>query len=468
MPSYRNRFLSAILAIAFLGRNLLAPCHAAELPQTTAQDRIVVLVSLDGLAGFYIDDPHAELPNLRALAAAGARATSMLPVVPTVTWPNHVSLVTGVSPAKHGVVGNQYFDRAKKEQITLLSDPKFNMDEIVKVPTIFDIAKQSGMRTAAVRWPATRAAKTLDWTIPDVARNELLRKYTTPSLLSECEAAGIWEDGKPDNSDSKVELITDAMCTKVASLIIEKHRPQLLLVHLIHVDHMQHLEGPRSPDAYEAVKNIDAQVGEIWQTLQKEFPGRATIVLVSDHGFSPIRDMILPNVILKQAGLVTVDEKGKAEGKIHCVIQGGSALVYLLDENERDALATKVTELFSHEEGVASVAQRSELGAIGVADPATDPHGPDMILFAQEGYTFGNGVKEENYHLPNPERKGNHGHDPRLPILKATFIASGAGIKPGVSLGEISNLDVAPTLAKLLGINLPGTDGKVLADALGD
>ena len=110
---------------------------------------------------------------------------------PTVTWPNHTTLVTGVTPARHGVVGNNYFDRATGKKVTLISDPVFDKDEIVKVPTVYDLAKAAGMKTTAIRWPATRNARTLDWTIPDVGTLELLRKYTTPALLAECEKAQI-------------------------------------------------------------------------------------------------------------------------------------------------------------------------------------------------------------------------------------------------------------------------------------
>src|SRR5690349_3050362 len=85
----------------------------------TDPDRIVVLMSVDGLAGFYFDDPSAEIPTIRKLAAEGARATGMRASNPTVTWPNHTTLVTGVSPALHGVVGNNFFDRVKGEKVTL-------------------------------------------------------------------------------------------------------------------------------------------------------------------------------------------------------------------------------------------------------------------------------------------------------------------------------------------------------------
>ena len=122
-------------------------------------DRIVVLLSVDGLANFYMDDPRAEMPTIRKLAAEGAKAASMKASNPTVTWPNHTTLVTGDSPALHGVVGNNYFDRTTGEKVTLIWDPVYGKDEIVKVPTIYDLAKMAGLKTAGIRWPATRNAR---------------------------------------------------------------------------------------------------------------------------------------------------------------------------------------------------------------------------------------------------------------------------------------------------------------------
>ena len=112
----------------------------AETPE-----RMVLMVSVDGLANFYLDDPVAEIPTLRRLAAEGARAQGMIASMPTVTWPNHTTLVTGVHPGKHGVLGNSVLDRVKNEIVPLVVDPIFNKDEIVKVPTIYDLAKQAGL-----------------------------------------------------------------------------------------------------------------------------------------------------------------------------------------------------------------------------------------------------------------------------------------------------------------------------------
>jgi hypothetical protein len=161
------------------------------------QERCVVLVSVDGLAGFYLDDPRAELPTLRRLAREGARATGLVCSFPTVTWPNHTTLVTGVPPAMHGVVGNNYIDRATGKPVPLIVDPLFDKHEIVLVPTVYDVAHRASLKTAAICWPATRNADTLDLTAPDMPDDAWMR-YGTRSWLAELQEAGIPVDRHGD------------------------------------------------------------------------------------------------------------------------------------------------------------------------------------------------------------------------------------------------------------------------------
>ena len=277
---------------------------------------------------------------------------------PTVTWPNHTTLVTGVTPARHGVVGNNYFDRATGKKVTLISDPVFDKDQIVKVPTLYDLAKAAGMKTTAIRWPATRNAGTLDWTIPDVGTLELLRKYTTPALLAECEKAQIDISGGGSaeaGSGTPPPKPTDETCTRIFNLILHDHRPNLALLHVIDVDHTEHLKGPKSPEAYAAVKAADGQVREVWEELKRDFPGKATLLVVSDHGFSPTKRMILPNVILRKAGLVEKSGKKGTSGEVHIVVQGGSAMVYVLDDARRSNVIERVRKAFSGVKGVSKI-----------------------------------------------------------------------------------------------------------------
>lgn len=428
-------------------------------------NRIVVMISVDGLAGYYLDDPKAEMPNIRALAGEGARATSMKAVTPTVTWPNHTTLVTGVAPAKHGVVGNNYFDRESGKRITLISDPVFDKDQIVKVPTIYDVAKADGLKTAAIRWPATRNAKSLDWTMPDVGTEKLLKQFSTPSLIAECENAGLALDRFSKDKvrgDSREGL--DAIYTQAFNLILREHHPNLALLHIINVDHMEHLRGPQSDEAYAAIKANDELVGEVWAELKRDFPGRATLFVVSDHGFSPINRLILPNVILKNAGILKESE-AKRNGDVYVLPQGGSAFIYMRNEEKRKELLGQVRKAFTGVEGVTKVIGVNQFKKYGVADPKVDPHAPDLILFAGLGYAFGDTAAGALPFQDKPERSGTHGHDPNIPELHATFVAWGEGIKPHSRLSEISNLDVAPTIGKVLGISFPA-DGKVLKKIL--
>src|SRR4026208_805373 len=113
------------LTILFASR-----CETATAAAPAADpDRIVVLMSVDGLANFYMDDPAADMPTIRKLATEGAKASSMRASDPTATWPNHTTLVTGVPPAQHGVLGNNYFDRVKNEKVALIWDPVLDKDQ---------------------------------------------------------------------------------------------------------------------------------------------------------------------------------------------------------------------------------------------------------------------------------------------------------------------------------------------------
>ncbi len=458
--------VGAVLFLACLGSFAGVAARAADaLP--SMNDRIVVLLSIDGLAAYYIDDPKSDIPNLRGLIAAGARADSMHVSTPTVTWVNHATLVTGDNPEKHGVVGNNYWDRATGKKVALISDPVFDKDQIIKVPTVYDLAKKAGLRTAGIRWPATRNAKNLDWVIPDVASDAILHKYTTSELFAEASAQKLWSDGLPtEGVDSDTRIISDEMCTAIFKMVVQKHRPQLALLHLINVDHVEHLGGPRTAEAYAAVHTADSQVGEVYAELQKDFANNFTLVVVSDHGFSANEHQIRPSEILQKVGLVDVKNIRIVGGKVRPVVQGGSVLLYILDEKEHDAIQKQVTDAFTPITGVSKIVPTNRLNDYGVATPAQDPHAPDMILFASEGYYFGDTADGVLPQKVKPEHKGSHGQEADLPDLHAVFIATGVGIKANSHLAEIQSIDVAPTVAALLNIEMPDVDGKSLLERI--
>ncbi|RBP45764.1 putative AlkP superfamily pyrophosphatase or phosphodiesterase [Roseimicrobium gellanilyticum] len=447
------------------------PCASptfAQAPAATNTHPIVVLLSVDGLANFYLDDPKAEIPHLRGLMKEGVRAQSMKASLPTVTWPNHTTLVTGVQPGKHGVLGNQVLDRATGEIVPFMIDPIYNKEELVQSPTIYDVAKEAGMKTAALIWPATRGAKTLDWTVPDVGNIKLVEQHATPSLLKEFSEAGIpWEKQEEWWATKRIRE-RDGMFVQMAKHVLSKHQPHLLLMHLVELDHTQHGKGPNTPEAYEALKAADERVGEMWEFLKTTLPGRATLIVVSDHGFYPWRQAILPNVLLRQEKLLrAIGSKITTDSKVRAVDQGGSSFIYIRDKENRASIAESLIAKFKEVEGISAVLTPEQFAPYGLGDPATTDRVPDLVLTAKSGYAFFDVAGGDVVVMPKEERlRGTHGYNPDEPAMQATFVAVGAGIQAGARLGDISNTSIAPTLAALLGLKMPSADGPVLQEVL--
>ncbi len=457
------------------GTLLLAGMVATTFAQTkplppggiAAKDRIVVMISVDGLASYYFDDPKADMPTLHQLATEGAVAERMQAVLPTVTWPNHTSLVTGVPAGKHGVIGNSYWDRAQDKSIALIPDPIFNKEEIVRVPTIYDVAHQAGLKTAGIIWPASRGAKTLDWTVPDVFTDELFQKYGTPSLLEEFRAAGIPYDQQGAWCKAGKGEDRDKMYTKMLIHVIKQHRPNFALLHLVEVDHVEHAKGPRSPEAYHAVNFEDQRLKEIKDALDANFPGKATLIVTADHGFIAYRQLIQPNVKLRQEGLLKVQGTKISERQVYALGQGGSSFIYIFNQASRAELLRKLTDQFKATEGVEFVIEPKDYKKWGLVSPEADNRMADLVLTAKPGYSFSDTATGDLVVTPQSENTlGSHGHSPFQPDMYASFVAWGAGIKPGTKLKRIQNVDVAPTAAALLGLQMQNVDGKVLKDIL--
>jgi len=438
------------------------------LPSITLAEEIrhVVLISVDGLAASYFDDPKADLPTLRAMAREGVRAKGMLTTFPSVTWPSHTSLVTGTSAKRHGVLGNSVFDRRAGRELIYIGDPELEKDQAVRVPTLYDAASAKGLTSGSVIWPACNAARSLKWVIPDSSKPALHARYTTPGFVDELKAAGIdiselgaWGWGKQYSSQR------DDLYTRVAIHLLEKHQANLVLLHLITPDGVEHAFGPHTPEAYKAVAEADANVKRIRETLQKPpFAGHSALFVVSDHGFAPIRKLVRPNVALRALGLIDLDANNKpAARRAWCVAQGGSAFIYLLDEAARGAEKQKeIKAALAKLEGVERVIEPSEFEALGLPLPDDNPESPHLILATGQGYSFNNDVAGDAVGPATETYRGTHGHLPQPDWMHATFVAEGSGIRRGVTLPVISNTDVAPTIAQLMGLSLPSAEGKVL------
>ncbi|MFN0110621.1 MAG: alkaline phosphatase family protein [Blastocatellia bacterium] len=414
----------------------------------------VVLISIDGLKPDYVLEANRhglKIPNLRRFVREGAFASAVTGVTPTVTYPSHVTLVTGVSPAKHGVYANTPFDPFTKNQ----SGWNWYAEDI-RVPTLWDACAKAGLKTASVDWPVSVSAK-IDFNIVQIWRaatpedRKLIRALSTPGLLTEAEKA---IGNYPEGYDYTVEADKRRAAFNVH--LLEKKRPAFLTTYFAGLDEIEHAHGPNSPEAYAALEEIDALVGQIRAAAEKLGNGKAVIAVASDHGFSPISKTLNLNAAFREAGLIEV-EAGKVKSwRAMTWNSGGSAAVMLKDKNDEEA-RVKIRQvlrrlagdpesgLFKWYEG--DIAQK----LAGFPDAA-------FVIGTRSGWYIGGGLE-----LPvirNIKPGGGHGFLPELKEMDSSFFISGAGIQAQKNLGRIDMRDIAPTLAGLLGVKLPTAEGR--------
>jgi predicted AlkP superfamily pyrophosphatase or phosphodiesterase len=459
MRTFHLTLLLASLALGGLGRAAQSPDRAP----------IVILISVDGLAADNFADPRVDIPTIRWMAQNGAQADRMEVVFPSVTWPTHTTLVTGVRPGRHGVLGNSYYDRAQNKKIPLLPDPLFDKEELVTAPTIYDVAKLAGLKTAGVNWPASRAAKHLDWQVNDVGDQAIYEKSATPALLAELRAKKIpfEKQGEWAKAGNLSKAQRDWMYTRIAEHVLREHRPNVLVIHYVTVDSFAHNHGGRSPEVAWAANDTDHRIRELMETIKAAgLADRTTFFVTADHGFADYSKNINVNVLLRSKGWLTTAGNNVVEGKVHFLSEGGAGMLYIRDTANRDAIMAELIPALKAVEGIDVVIGSSEFATIGHLTPDKNPREPDIFVAAKEGYNFAENPASKDLITTGGGVKGTHGNYFKNPLMDATFVAWGAAIKPGTKLGRIRNVDVAPTMAAILGIKMENVEGRVLTEML--
>ena len=426
----------------------------------------LVLISIDGLAHFYWSDPLARMPVLRGLAERGAHADGMGTVFVSTTWPCHVSIVTGVGPRTHGVVSNHVLNRTTLAAEDFTGDPIYDAADLIRAPTFYDRAHAAGMKTAAIDWPATRHARSLDFNLPMFKNQAIFESHADAHVWKELGELGYPIERQGEWAELPRRFLKDAMVADLAVDVLKRHDPDVMLLHFLCADSHQHLYGPRSPEAYWAIAYIDALVGRVLGSLGADALERTSVVVVSDHGFLPVSRDIRPNVRLRDRGLLRVGPDGApAGGEARFVTNGGSGWVYATGGGDRARLAHDLKTELASMEGVAGVWTPDEYASVGLPAPADDPRAGDLIIEAAPGYMLSEEARGDAEH-GTPKYRGNHGQRPHHEDNHAMFLAAGRGITRGVSLGRIISRDVAPTLATLLDLPPAPAEGRALTEIL--
>ncbi len=442
---------------------LLAGSAVPVVSAPPAKDRHVILISLDGFPAWLWKDESLLLPNLRKLAAAGVSAKALTVSNPSITWINHTTLVTGVNPRKHGVLFNGLLVRQGDEK-----PPKIEQwadkTRLVFAPTIYDIAHEAGLTTAESDWVAVTRAKTIDWSFAEIPNPEgVVEKEMFASGLAKPEDIAWMQMGPARKSVT----FLDNMWTRAAIHMFKAHKPNLLLFHTLNTDATHHAYGPGSMASFTALEYADRLVGDLVKAVDESgLRDKTTFIIATDHGFKKVTKLILPNVALRKA------ELAKGVGPIvhtcdaYAMTQGGMSFVYVNNPARRAELLPKLKELFAQTEGIDRVIDGNDGPTLGMPTPAENQGMGDLVLYAKTGYAFKNDAGGDAVITPAVNYGGTHGYLNSDPELDGIFIASGRGIKPGGTLERVANLDVAPTIARLMGIALPNAEGRVLEEIL--
>ncbi|WP_421839266.1 alkaline phosphatase family protein [Novosphingobium sp.] len=434
---------------------LIAPVLSGAAAEE-ARAAPVLLISIDGLRPGDVLDAEARglrVETLRRFMTEGAYATGVVGVLPSVTYPSHTTLITGVSPAKHGIVNNTTYDPTQINQ-----SGWFWYAEDNKARTLWDAARDAGLTTGNVHWPVSVAAKNVTWNLPQIWRTghpddrKLVNALATPGLVGDLETAtgAAYADGKSE------DLLGDQIRTEFGVGMIVKYQPGFMTMYLAALDHTEHETGPGSAESHAALEQIDGFVGELVAAEMQVHPD-AVIALVSDHGFAPVDTVINLYRPFIDAGLVTLGPDGKiASADATPWGSGGSFAIRLARPNDA-ALKARVKAVL--DKLAADPAAKFERVIEGPAIAAEGAN-PDASFYVnlKIGAVAGplvNGTLPLSF--PSPV-KGMHGYFPAAPEMRSTFMIMGKGIPKGRKLGEIDMRAIAPTLAKLMGGTLPDAE----------
>jgi predicted AlkP superfamily pyrophosphatase or phosphodiesterase len=415
--------------------------------QTPPRDHHVVVISIDGFPAYALEDPKLPIPAIRRLAAEGVVARGMTTINPSVTWPNHTAMVTGVNGSVHQVLFNGRLMRATPTSAPRV-EPWRDKAEMVHAPTVYDVAYRAGLTTAQVDWVAITNPGTISWEFAE-------RPSVQGAVEKEMIAAGEVTETEIGEFFKSSSVWRDQIWSNAAAFITRRHKPNLGLYHLLNLDGTHHTYGPRTSAGFTGIAFADTRVQQIVDAVKASGTyDRTTFLIVSDHGFKAYKKNIRAGVAVRRAGL---------EG-VTVIPEGGSALIYINDPAQRAAVTPKLRQAFTGVEGVERIIDPSGYDSIGFPSPSASDQAPDLVLAAATGYNFGGGSDGE---LIVPVNQGGaHGYLSTDPEMNAIFIASGRGIKRGATLDIIRNVDVAPTIAALLGIKLEGVSGKPLTAIL--
>lgn len=429
------------------------------------RNRHLIVISFDALSA--IDYKHLHtLPNFSQLINNGAYVNNVKTVYPSLTYPAHVSIITGRLPKDHGIINNTLLQPGRK------SPDWYWKYKHIKGGTLFDSAKKAGLTTAALLWPVTAKAK-IDYNMPEIFPNRPWQNQILVSLFNGSPIMQIQLNNKyghirkglrqPELDDFTLACTLD---------LIKNKRPNLMMIHFTDLDTQRHHYGFDSNEAIEAIKRHDARLGKIIKTIKDaRINDNTTIVALGDHSQIDESKVISLNTLFVQNSLIQLD-KGDDVKNWQAYVKScdGSAYVYLknsIDKGIKSKVDSIINSFMQNPDcGIEKVYSANQAAALG-ADPNCY-----LMLEAKKDYYFIESTKGEvieniyDASIGKKVTKAAHGYHPDKPNYGTCFMAAGKSIKKGKVIDKISLIDEGPTFAELLGIKIDNSYGRVIQEIL--
>lgn len=399
-----------------------------------------------------------KLPNLSKLIDNGAYTSKLKSIYPTLTYVIHATYITGVYPNKHGIVHNNPFQPFIEEK----NQEWYWFRDKVNAPTIYDAVKENKMKAAGILWPVT-GKSSIKYNIPEIRaindENQVFKLLKNGSPLYTINMAVKY--GKALRGIEQPYL--DNFSTLCAADTIKKKVPNLLLLHLIDLDDTKHKNGIDSPEIQKTIKRMDNRLGHIMEAVKEARIEKDTVFVISgDHGQINVDYKVHLNNLLKDGNLIH-EEDGQMSWRAYLQTTGGSAYLHIKkgdQEAKNKALQILEAAKKSGKYGIEKIFTRRELDKLHVHKSA-----PYMIE-AQRGYSFEEALSAET--IKDLGQKGikyaTHGYLPDKDTYRTNLIISGDIIKNGYEIDNAEMIDIAPTIAKILNIDFPSADGRVLEE----
>jgi predicted AlkP superfamily pyrophosphatase or phosphodiesterase len=374
----------------------------------------VLLISFDGFRSDYID--KHDLRNFKTFRANGSSAEGLIPCFPSLTFPNHYSIVTGMRPATHGLVDNTFYDSALNQVYSISNRQVVGDARFYGGTPIWTLARRSGMKTASYFWVGSEVRD-------ESRRPDIFYLYDAKiTFRQRVDSVLAWLNRK------------------------DSERPRFVALYFSEPDHVSHDTGPNSPETHNELLKLDSLLGYLTDRL-KEIEAPVNTILVSDHG--------MDELTVEDETYTFLDELYDIKSnKVKTVVSSTLAHLYINDRSTLDSMYN----LLKSREGKYKVYRRKELPKHLKYDHYRIG---DLVMISEPKHNIR--LSDSKGTIPRAKygtHFGVHGYDPAVVSdVQGIFLAQGPQVERGQSLGRVRNIDIYPFIAKILGLTIPNIDG---------